>query len=504
MEKDFFFDAFDRHVMALTLNGSFEIEYASSAFCDALGYHQDDLNGLQWEQIGGLKIEESFENASVLLSSKNTGQSQWIVSAAKTNDQWQLIFEEAHPEKTDKEAREFEIALNESENRKNFLHTILDEQSSIVAVSHHEMLIDVNKAFLKFFHVPSLEYFLDHVSHCIADTFEIKEGSHYLEKENFGTYWMEYVLSRPNETHKVLIRGSVFDIRVVLMGNPEDELYLITLNDITLLEKAQSYIEDSIEYAALIQHSLVPDNEVFRKYVSEYFVIWHPKDVVGGDIYLLEELRNDDEMMFMVIDCTGHGVPGAFVTMLVKAIERQIVGKIINSDEKVSPAKILGIFNRSMKHLLKQESRDSISNAGFDGGILYFNKVDNHILYAGAKTPLYVLRDGKLDIISGDRHSIGYKRSKSDYEFTEYEIKLDSDVVIYLGSDGFIDQQGEEDGMPFGKERFLGLIEEYGEESLADQQEVFLDALMEHRGERVANDDVTMVCLKFLAEKREK
>ena len=221
---------------------------------------------------------------------------------------------------------------------------------------------------------------------------------------------------------------------------------------------------------------------------------------MAGDFYWLE--NKDDCILFAAADCTGHGVPGAFVTMLVKAIERQIVAHILNSDDPVSPAQLLGVFNRNMKNLLKQEDRNSISNAGFDGGILYYNRNDNQLIYAGAKTPLFVSKDGNLDIISGDRHSVGYKRSKGDYSFTDHVIDLDVDTTIYLSTDGYMDQQGEETGMPFGKKKVVSLIDEYGEESLSDQQEVFLDEFMEHRGDRVANDDVTMVALKFLSNKQ--
>jgi len=124
------------------------------------------------------------------------------------------------------------------------------------------------------------------------------------------------------------------------------------------IEEIHQHTQDSIEYASLIQRALIPDNTEFKKYFSDFLTIWQPKDVVGGDIYLFECLRNDDECLLMVIDCTGHGVPGAFVTMLVKAIERQVVSKIVNNeDHTVSPALILEYFNKSMKKLLSQSPR---------------------------------------------------------------------------------------------------------------------------------------------------
>lgn len=286
--------------------------------------------------------------------------------------------------------------------------------------------------------------------------------------------------------------------------NYQDHLELLVEERTIDLEKAKQEVEElhkhtqeSIEYASLIQHSLIPSNDLFRKYFSDYLTIWHPKDIVGGDIYLFEELRNDDECLLMLVDCTGHGVPGAFVTMLVKAIERQIVANILYSDEIVSPAKILGIFNRSMKHLLKQETDDSISNAGFDGAVLYFNKEQQILKYAGANTPLFYTQNKELITIKGDKHSIGYKKSDMKFEFKEHIIPTQKGMEFFITTDGYLDQNGGEKGFPFGTKKFKNIIEEYAEESMADKQEVFLDRMQDHRGHEEQNDDITIIGIQI-------
>ena len=265
------------------------------------------------------------------------------------------------------------------------------------------------------------------------------------------------------------------------------------------VEQIHKHTRDSIEYASLIQHSLIPKNDIFKKYFSEYLTIWHPKDIVGGDIYLFEELRTSDECLLMVIDCTGHGVPGAFVTMLVKAIERQIVATVKhNPDEIVSPGKLLAIFNRSMKHLLRQDEEFSISNAGFDGGIIYYNKKEKLIKFSGAETPLfYTDENNDLQMIKGNRHSVGYKKCNSDFEYKEHIINVKDGMQFYLATDGYLDQNGGKKGFPFGKKRFTNIINEYKEESLSDQQEVFLEELHEYQGDEDRNDDVTLVAFKI-------
>ena len=263
------------------------------------------------------------------------------------------------------------------------------------------------------------------------------------------------------------------------------------------IEELHQQTRSSIEYASMIQGVLIPESTVFYKYFSEHFAIWRPKDIVGGDIYLCEELRNEDELLLMVIDCTGHGVPGAFVTMLVKSIERQIVARIVNSEEEVSPAKILSIFNSSMKHLLKQEGTQASSNAGFDGGILYYNKADRIIKYAGAETALYYLENGELKTIKGDRQSIGYKKSDASYVFKEHTVQVTEGMKFYLTTDGYIDQTGGEKHFSFGKKRFMKLIKEHEHDSMADQQEYFLGALDSYQGDEQRVDDVTVIGFKI-------
>jgi len=264
------------------------------------------------------------------------------------------------------------------------------------------------------------------------------------------------------------------------------------------IEATHKHTRESIEYASLIQRALIPDNTAFRNYFSEYFAIWQPKDTIGGDIYLFEELRDSDECLLMVIDCTGHGVPGAFVTMLVKAIERQIVGKI-NTDPNidVSPAWILSYFNRKMKTLLKQHTKDSISNAGFDGGLIYYNKKEKLLKFSGAETALFYMQEDELKTIKGNRHSIGYKTSDIDYEFTDHIIETNEDMQFYCTTDGYIDQNGGEKGFPFAKKKFKKLIEEYHQENMANQEEIFLKELENYQGEEERNDDVTLIGFKI-------
>ena len=320
------------------------------------------------------------------------------------------------------------------------------------------------------------------------------------------------VVFQTKESHRVMFdlpNGTWLDWMLVPEKDGDEVTAVVTTaRDITLQKKNELEIEnakieieaihkhtrDSIEYASLIQGALIPDANVFRNYFSDYFTIWEPKDIVGGDIYLFEELRDKEECLLMVIDCTGHGVPGAFVTMLVKAIERQIVAKIENDQEiDVSPAWILSYFNKTMKKLLQQESDESISNAGFDAGILYYNKKENIIKFSGAETPLFYLEDEELKTIKGNRHSIGYKKSDVTYEFKEHIIPVKEDMKFYLTTDGYLDQNGGEKNFPMGKKQFSKLLVENQDKTFKKQEELLVHSLEKYQGNEERNDDITVI-----------
>jgi len=199
----------------------------------------------------------------------------------------------------------------------------------------------------------------------------------------------------------------------------------------------------------------------------------------------------------MVIDCTGHGVPGAFVTMLVKAIEREIVANINSDDREVSPAEILSYFNQAIKKLLKQESSDSISNAGFDGGILYYNKKQQQMKFSGAETNLFMLEDSNLKILKGSKHSIGYKKSDANYAFKEHTIDVKAEMQIYLTTDGYLDQKGGKKGFCFGKKRFQNNLTPCHNIPMSEQKKILLDQLAEYQGNHERNDDVTVIGMKI-------
>ena len=273
---------------------------------------------------------------------------------------------------------------------------------------------------------------------------------------------------------------------------------LVSAKDITKqkaiekeIDRAHNNIQASIKYASLIQHAILPHEDILGRYTKDSFVFWQPKDTVGGDIYFITELESKEEILAMVIDGAGHGVPGAFVTMLVKAIETQILADIAYGKLEPSPSKILEYFNKSIKTMLRQE-KGSKSNAGFDGGVLYYNKTTKECKYAGSKTDLYIINDDKLSIIEGDRKSVGFVRTKINQKFKEHNVSLQENSKLYICTDGLYDQESF-DGKRYDIETFEELILEINNKPFPEQKKIIVDEFESFKKNTEQSDDVTVL-----------
>ena len=388
--------------------------------------------------------------------------------------------------------------ITELEEQKRQLQLILDNLPQPMVITRDKAILFANPEAVSAFEITSNSHLhSDTVEQLLYESPKVRNAiMNELKRRGFVKN-VELQFTRPQDAEKADILLSL--IQISYEGDPS---ILATFIDITEqkrreaeIKKLHRHVTDSIDYAALIQHAIMPDQSLLEKYFSDHFAIWQPKDTIGGDIFLMDELGSDNEMLLMVIDCTGHGVAGAFVTMLVKAIERQIVANSYK-DASVSPAKILSIFNGSIKHLLKQEESSSVSNVGFDGAVIYYNKERREVIYAGAQIPIFYItpeNGNGVQMIKGDRHSVGYKSSQSDYSFTDHIITAPPGTKFYLTTDGFLDQNGGDKGFPFGKKRFVSLVESIHTLPFGIQKERFIEALRAYTRGSERNDDITFV-----------
>ena len=259
----------------------------------------------------------------------------------------------------------------------------------------------------------------------------------------------------------------------------------------TKLAEAQRQIGESLDYARLIQTSFLPDEAAIAEYLENHFLIWEQRDVVGGDAYWLKP--TDTGFFVGVIDCTGHGVPGAFMTLIVASLLGEAA-----SDGTASPARVLGRMNRLIKNALGQDApgRDTgkaLSDDGMDCALCHVARGSGKLVFAGANTPLYVVdRDGARSI-RGDRCGLGYVRSDPDFRFTDVDVDAPPGTRVYLLSDGLVDQIGGRRKFSFGRTRFMEFVGDRRHQSLEEQGAELLQEFKEYQGGEARRDDVTVI-----------
>jgi len=264
------------------------------------------------------------------------------------------------------------------------------------------------------------------------------------------------------------------------------------------VESANKKILESIQYAEKIQRSLLPNTGAIKEFLPNSFFIWMPKDIVGGDIFFADSF--EDGFVVAVIDCTGHGVPGAFMTMIASSALR----RIIKDEGCHDPAEILNHLNLIIKTTLQQDTEDAASDDGMDVAVCFIRKSVNSagcLIFSGAKLPLIYVYNDELTLIKGDRQSIGYKQSRRsdiNFEFTNHKIDIKKGMSFYMATDGFEDQLGEDaesrfEVTRFGSKRFRELLRDNSSGSFKEQKEIILKIFDDYKGKEERQDDVTVV-----------
>lgn len=259
------------------------------------------------------------------------------------------------------------------------------------------------------------------------------------------------------------------------------------------LQEKNIAIMDSIDYAKRIQESLLPSEALLREACREHVVIWKPRDVVGGDFYWSKALPGGGYVI-AVGDCTGHGVPGAMMTMLaVSLLER-----IVDQDKVDDSAAIVSRLHRLVRMMLDQQGEGrSVVDDGLDIGVCVVK--EGIVQFTGAGISLVCSAGGSVKPVAGDRRSVGYRRTPEDYAFTRHTVDAAgsaADAIFYLTTDGFIDQNGGERGYSFGKTKLQALIEQQTGRPLAEQQAAFEAELARYQGAEPQRDDITLLAFR--------
>lgn len=251
---------------------------------------------------------------------------------------------------------------------------------------------------------------------------------------------------------------------------------------------AHKKIGDSIDYASLIQRSILPNRQLVTAMGDRHAVLWRPRDVVGGDFYVY---RADEQgCLFGVVDCAGHGVPGALMTMLAHAAIDQALGSTGLQD----PAAALSRTDTIVRSMLRNEDGSHSLATNMDIGLAYVDLRQRKVHYSGAKIALYYCDGAEVEEVKAARRAVGDKRIG---EYHNTTVNLQPGRTFYMTTDGFLDQAGGEQGYGFGNSRFASMIREHARLPLAEQGEAFSLALARYQGDFPQRDDITMLCFRF-------
>lgn len=256
------------------------------------------------------------------------------------------------------------------------------------------------------------------------------------------------------------------------------------------LEVAHHTVHSSIQYASRIQRAILPLEDYFSSILSDHFVLWEPRDVVGGDIYWCKPWG--DGNLIILGDCTGHGVPGAFMTLLS-------TGALESAIKEVSPGdvgRLVQYIHTILQNTLNQDSAHGDSDDGIEMGVCYLNADKSKMQFAGARFDLYVLENGLVNIIKGSKSGMGYRGIPHDQQFASQEIVTNKNKTFYLVSDGVVDQVGAETGWGIGRKRLTTWIVEAGHLSLSEQKDWLYKQFMAYQGSAKRRDDVSMIGFK--------
>jgi len=244
-------------------------------------------------------------------------------------------------------------------------------------------------------------------------------------------------------------------------------------------------ITDSIHYASRIQNALLPPETLLAK-LSDHFILYKPRDIVSGDYYWMTQ--KDGKTVILAADCTGHGVPGAFMSMLGISF----MNEIVNKSDLTQPNEILNKLRENVVNSLHQTGEEGETQDGMDLSLCVINNSKTKLQYAGAYNPLFLIRNNELIEYKADKMPIGIYKDKIG-SFTNHEIEIRKGDTFYMFSDGYVDQFGGPGAKKFMARKFKDLLLSMHQKSMKEQKEVLDKTLEDWKGEIDQIDDILVM-----------
>lgn len=262
-------------------------------------------------------------------------------------------------------------------------------------------------------------------------------------------------------------------------------------NQKQVVEEQNKDITDSIKYAKRIQQAILPPDKIWSEILPQSFVFYKPKDILSGDFYWIEKMQ--DLILVAAADCTGHGVPGA----LISIVNYNLLNKAVLEKELTDPAKILDYVNSQLIEALHQTYQESSVKDGMDISLCVINTKTLELNFAGANNPIYIIRDQELIQLQADKFPVGAFIEEKVQNFSNKFLKLKKNDFIYLFSDGFADQFGGPKGKKFKYKQLQALLLTLTNEPMETQKRKLCEAFETWKGNLEQIDDVCLIGIKI-------
>jgi serine phosphatase RsbU (regulator of sigma subunit) len=276
-------------------------------------------------------------------------------------------------------------------------------------------------------------------------------------------------------------KTKVLNTRIIL----EQKLAIEEKN--RLVENQHKDIKDSIKYAERIQGAILPPTNFWNSILPNSFVLYQPKDVLSGDFYWVAE--TEDLKFVAAADCTGHGVPGA----LISIVNYNLLNKAVLEKHITTPGAILDAVNIWLTESLHQTAENSPVKDGMDICLISINKNTNEVLFSGANNPLFVYSDNKLHEYKGDKFPVGSFLDETKLNFKTIAIEVQKGDILYLFSDGYADQFGGEQGKKFKLSKLRSEFKVNHKKPINQQRDLFYKTFKEWKGDLEQVDDVLII-----------
>ena len=292
------------------------------------------------------------------------------------------------------------------------------------------------------------------------------------------------------------LAGILVLVAIIVLLQYRKNLYKSRTNEILrqqndeIIQKNRD-IMDSIVYAKNIQKAILPENGKLKSIFRDAFVFMQARDVVNGDFYWFAE--NEEQVIIAVVDCTGHGVPAAFLNVMGNSL----LDHIINEMQITSPGKILKELNKRVLSSVRNTDLMSKSDAGMDVAVCLYDRRSQKLTFSGAKRPLYYFVNGELNILKGDFYPVGGRLYEEQREYKEHNVSLQPNDVLYLFTDGIVDQFGGKEDKKFMYFRFRELLYALKDSPMDSQYNQIRENLETWKGGNEQTDDILVIGIRI-------